>query len=72
MSDRGKRGRHRELFLRYQRSRAMGLFSKSIETRDDLFAHTLQDMSYAENQIAKSLPKMVEKAHDPTLRKAAA
>ena len=46
----------------------MGLFSKSIDTLDDLFVHTLQDMYYAENQIAKSLPKMVSKASDEQLK----
>ncbi len=33
----------------------MGLFSKPIKTLDDLFVHTLQDIYYAENQIAKNL-----------------
>ena len=42
----------------------MGLFSKDIKTMDDLFVHTLKDIYYAENQIAKSLPDMVEKATD--------
>ena len=46
----------------------MGLFSKDIETLDDLFVHTLQDIYYAENQITKALPKMVEKATDPELK----
>ena len=46
----------------------MGLFSKSIKTLDDLFVHTLQDIYYAENQIAKSLPKMIEKATEPQLK----
>jgi ferritin-like metal-binding protein YciE len=46
----------------------MGLFSKSIKTMDDLFVHTLQDIYYAENQIAKALPKMIEKATDPQLK----
>ena len=46
----------------------MGLFSKSIKTLDDLFVHTLQDMYYAEQQIAKSLPKMIDKATDPQLK----
>jgi ferritin-like metal-binding protein YciE len=46
----------------------MGLFSKSIKTMDDLFVHTLQDIYYAENQIVKSLPKMIEKATDPQLK----
>src|SRR5262245_58818618 len=29
---------------------------------DDLFLHVLQDMYYAENQILKALPDMIEKA----------
>ncbi len=40
----------------------MGLFSKDIKTMDDLFLHTLQDVYYAEQQIEKALPKMIEKA----------
>ncbi|HEX5778042.1 MAG TPA: ferritin-like domain-containing protein [Xanthobacteraceae bacterium] len=39
----------------------MGLFTKDIKTMDDLFLHTLQDIYYAENQILKNLPKMIEK-----------
>ena len=31
----------------------MGLFSKDIQTMDDLFLHTLQDIYYAENRIVK-------------------
>lgn len=46
----------------------MGLFSKDIKTMDDLFVHTLQDIYYAENQIVKSLPEMIEKANDPQLK----
>jgi ferritin-like metal-binding protein YciE len=46
----------------------MGLLSKPIKTLDDLFVHTLQDIYYAENQIAKSLPKMIKKATDPQLK----
>lgn len=48
----------------------MGLFSKPIKSLDDLFLHTVQDIYYAENQIVKSLPKMIEKATDPTLKTA--
>ena len=48
----------------------MGLFSKPIKTMDDLFVHTLQDIYYAENQIAKNLPDMAEKAQDPQLKSA--
>lgn len=46
----------------------MGLFSKDIKTMDDLFVHTLQDIYYAEKQIYKSLPKMIEKATDTQLK----
>lgn len=46
----------------------MGFFSKDISTMDDLFVHTLRDIYYAENQIAKALPKMIEKATDMQLR----
>ncbi|HZH26709.1 MAG TPA: ferritin-like domain-containing protein [Azospirillaceae bacterium] len=48
----------------------MGFFTKSIQTLDDLFVHTLQDIYYAENQIAKSLPLMMSKAGDPQLKQA--
>jgi ferritin-like metal-binding protein YciE len=46
----------------------MGLFSKDIKTMDDLFVHTLRDIYYAEQQIVKALPKMIEKASNPTLK----
>jgi ferritin-like metal-binding protein YciE len=46
----------------------MGLFSRDIKTMDDLFVHTLRDIYYAENQIVKSLPDMIEKANDPQLK----
>lgn len=45
----------------------MGLFSAEIKTMDDLFVHTLQDIYYAENQILKSLPEMIEKSSDREL-----
>jgi ferritin-like metal-binding protein YciE len=45
----------------------MGLFSADIHTMDDLFLHTLQDIYYAENQIVKALPEMIEKATDQQL-----
>ncbi len=48
----------------------MGLFSKPIKTLDDLFVHTLQDIYYAENQIVKNLPTMIEKASSPELKAA--
>jgi ferritin-like metal-binding protein YciE len=46
----------------------MGLFSKDIKTMDDLFVHTLRDMYYAENQIVRALPDMMEKATDASLK----
>lgn len=46
----------------------MGLFTKDIKTFDDLFVHTLQDIYYAEKQILKALPKMIEKAASPELK----
>lgn len=47
----------------------MGWFSSDIDTFDALFVHTLQDIYYAEHQIQKSLPDMVEKASDAELKK---
>jgi ferritin-like metal-binding protein YciE len=46
----------------------MGLFSKDIKNMDDLFVHTLRDIYYAEKQIVKALPDMIEKASDPQLK----
>jgi ferritin-like metal-binding protein YciE len=46
----------------------MGLFTRDIKTMDDLFVHTLRDIYYAENQIIKALPEMIEKASDPQLK----
>ena len=40
----------------------MGLFSKDIKSMEDLFVHGLQDIYYAEKQITKALPKMIEQA----------
>jgi ferritin-like metal-binding protein YciE len=48
--------------------REMSLISKEIETFDDLFLHTLQDIYYAENQITKALPKMIKKASNTQLK----
>ena len=47
----------------------MGLFSKDIQTMDDLLLHGLKDIYYAENQIVKSLPKLIEKATNRDLSK---
>ena len=46
----------------------MGIFSREIQSFDDLFVHQLQDIYYAENQIVKALPKMVDKATDSQLK----
>jgi ferritin-like metal-binding protein YciE len=46
----------------------MGIFTKDIDSMDDLFVHTLRDMYYAENQIVKALPDMIEKANDKSLK----
>jgi ferritin-like metal-binding protein YciE len=46
----------------------MGFFTKDIKTLNDLFVHTLRDIYYAEQQIAKNLPDMVEKATDKSLK----
>ena len=47
----------------------MGWFSPDMQTMDDLFLHTLQDIYYAEHQIEKALPDMVKKASDAELKK---
>lgn len=46
----------------------MGWFSKDIATMEDLFVHTLRDIYYAEHQIKKALPGMIEKATSPELK----
>ena len=46
----------------------MGLFTKDIKKMDDLFVHTLRDIYYAEQQITKALPDMIEKASNPQLK----
>jgi ferritin-like metal-binding protein YciE len=52
-----------------RRECAMGLFTKDIKTMDDLLLHGLKDIYYAENQIVKSLPKLIEKATNRDLSK---
>ena len=47
----------------------MGWFTSDIKTVEDLFMHSLQDIYYAEHQIEKALPEMVEKASDAELKK---
>lgn len=40
----------------------MGIFTKDIKSMEDLLIHGLHDIYYAEQQIIKSLPDMIEKA----------
>ena len=47
----------------------MGLFNKDIKNFDDLLLHGLQDIYYAEQQIVKALPKLIEKATNRELTK---
>ena len=46
----------------------MGLFNKDIKTMNDLFAHQLRDIYYAEKQLVKALPKMAENATEKQLK----
>ncbi len=48
----------------------MGLFSKEIESMNDLFMHQLGDIYYAEKRIVGALPEMIAKATSPDLRRA--
>ena len=40
----------------------MGIFTKDIKSMDNLFLHVVQDIYYAEKQIIKAMPGMIEKA----------
>src|ERR1044072_6438032 len=46
----------------------MGFFTKDIKSLNDLFLHGLQDLYYAENQILKALPAMIDNASNAQLR----
>lgn len=48
----------------------MGLFTADIASLDDLFVHQLKDMYYAENQILKALPTMIDNASSTALKSA--
>ena len=48
----------------------MGMFSKDIQTMNDLFVHQLKDIYYAERRIVSALPQMIEKASSPQLKAA--
>jgi ferritin-like metal-binding protein YciE len=47
----------------------VALFTKEIQTFDDLLLHGLQDVFYAEHQIVEALPKLIEKATNRDLTK---
>jgi ferritin-like metal-binding protein YciE len=47
----------------------MGWFSSDIKSVDDLFVHGMHDIYYAESQIEKALPQMIEKTSDSELKK---
>ena len=46
----------------------MGLFTSDIKTLDDLCVSVLQQIYYAERQIAEQLETMISKASNPELR----
>lgn len=46
----------------------MAFFSKDIQSMEDLYLHTLRDIYYAEKQIEKALPKMIDKTRSPQLK----
>jgi ferritin-like metal-binding protein YciE len=52
-----------------QEETPMGMFTKDIHSLEDLYQHGLQDIFYAENQIVKALPKMIENATDGELKR---
>jgi ferritin-like metal-binding protein YciE len=58
----------RQISKHRKKEPAMGLFSADIKTMNDLYVHQLQDIYYAEKQIIKSLPDMIEKSTDRDLK----
>jgi ferritin-like metal-binding protein YciE len=57
-----EKGRANRTPAEIQKELQMGIFTKDIRSMDDLFLHLLRDIYYAEQQIVKSLPKMIGKA----------
>jgi hypothetical protein len=51
-------------------AKAMGFFSRDIQTMDDLFVQTLRDIYYAEQKIVQALPEMIESCANPRLKSA--
>jgi hypothetical protein len=50
----------------------MGIFTKDIKSMEDLFLHGLHNIYYAEQQITKALPKMIDMATNRDLPRRAA
>src|ERR1043165_9960977 len=49
----------------------MGIFTNEVfNSLDELFLHELKDLYDAEFRITEALPKMAEKAHNPSLKQA--
>lgn len=48
----------------------MAVVSNDIGSMEDLYLHTLRDIYYAEKQIEKALPKMIDKASNEKLKDA--
>jgi ferritin-like metal-binding protein YciE len=49
-------------------AKAMGFFSRDIQTMEDLFIQTLRDIYYAEQKIVQALPEMIENSANPRLK----
>jgi ferritin-like metal-binding protein YciE len=52
----------------FNKESVVGFFTKDIKSLNDLFMHGLQDLYYAEKQIMKALPDMIEKATNAQLK----
>jgi ferritin-like metal-binding protein YciE len=48
----------------------MALFSREFNSLEDLFLEQLEDLYDAEHRIIRALPKMIEAAQDPQLKRA--
>jgi ferritin-like metal-binding protein YciE len=62
--------RSRALSKRKPGDDAMGLFTKDIQSMNDLFVHQLKDIYYAEKRIVGALPTMIEKTNSSELKRA--
>jgi ferritin-like metal-binding protein YciE len=47
----------------------MGLFTRDIKSLEDLFKHGLKDIYYAEQQIVKTLPDLIEQTTNAELKR---